>query len=248
MKKIIGLFVIIMAIQNIAEAKPYKVLFIGNSLTFYHDQPGMFRDLAKASGIEVEVEQATFGGARLKDHNSNSITISKIKQEKWDFVVLQGSSYHIARPDLLHLILPYIEGLCKKIRENSKKTKIIFFMDWAMKKGVNWQGETYTYEKFQKLLYDGTYMVANKYGMIVAPIGWAWDTVIKENPRIDLFARDYQHPSKKGSYLGACVYFCTIFNKRANGLAFYGKLRKKKALYLQEVASNTVLKKNNSGL
>ena len=50
-------------------AETYKILFIGNSLTFYNKQPEMFSLLATNESYDVHVEDITIGGASLLFHN-----------------------------------------------------------------------------------------------------------------------------------------------------------------------------------
>ena len=53
---------------------PVRVLFIGNSLTFYNDLPGTFAELALSGGFEVEVGLAAQGGWTLADHAASDQT------------------------------------------------------------------------------------------------------------------------------------------------------------------------------
>ena len=46
-------------------AKSYKVLFIGNSHTYYNDMPNIFKGIAKADGIDCEVSSITSAGYKL---------------------------------------------------------------------------------------------------------------------------------------------------------------------------------------
>jgi hypothetical protein len=52
------------------EAKPWRVLFIGNSFTFFNELPEVLESLVKASGEKrgIEVGARTLPGAKLKDH------------------------------------------------------------------------------------------------------------------------------------------------------------------------------------
>jgi len=218
-----------------------KVLFIGNSLTYFYDMPSMFFELSKAAGQYILVDQSTAGGTTLADHSGSSYTLSKIYELKWDYVVLQGSSYWVAFPDQHSVILPYIRELHDTIKESCPETQVIFFMDWAMKNGVTWGDTTYTYTEFQKMIYDGTLILADSLNMIVAPIGWAWNTVVHERPEIELFEPDFGHPSLKGSYLQACVYFSTIFQDSLAENPYIRSLSEDEAFYFQDVATSTVL-------
>jgi hypothetical protein len=223
------------------ESGSVTVLFIGNSLTFYNDLPGMLEKLATANGKKVYVGKALVGGASLEDHCNSETTISKIYAYDWDYVVLQGSSYHIAFPSQHYLILPYIERLDSMIHDNCPTTKTIFFMDWAMKDGVYWNGQTYSYDDFQQRIASGTKIMADQLDMIIAPIGWAFKSVIDDRDDIELFHYDKAHPSREGSYLGACVYFSTIFKKAVEYSYIDPYLAASLTNYLREKASSVVM-------
>ncbi len=78
-------------------------------------------------------------------------------------------------------------------------------------------------------------------------MGIAWENCAKLHPDIKLYLEDGQHPSEQGSYLTACVMYCTLFGKSPVGLP--GKLTLKgvrlcnipqaKAKTLQTIALET---------
>jgi hypothetical protein len=217
-----------------------KILFIGNSLTFYWDMPIMFAQIADQSGKALFVDQWTFGGASLEDIYNYPETGSKIRQYAWDYVVLQGSSYHIAFPAEHAYIYPAIIGLKDLIVSNNRDTQILFFMDWAMKDSVIWNQQKYDYSDFQKMIRDGTLLVADSLNLKVAPVGWAWKQVVENRPDIELYEIDRGHPSLKGSYLQACVYYASIYLDSIN-VPYYRSIPQEEAEYLQNTANKTVL-------
>src|SRR5262249_10179216 len=58
--------------------------------------------------------------------------------------------------------------------------------------------------------------VASDTNAIVAPLGRAWVTAVKESS-INLYI-DYVHPTRAATYLGACVFYATLFGKSPEGL------------------------------
>ena len=69
-----------------------RVLFFGNSFTFYHDMPTMFAELARTSGHEVVVEVVAPGGQSLSGHAESTTTPERITSGDWDYVILQEHS------------------------------------------------------------------------------------------------------------------------------------------------------------
>lgn len=224
--------------------RPCRVLFIGNSFTYGNDLPGMFVKLANAAGKRVIVDQSTFGGASLEFHAQNAHTRDKIYQDRWDYVVLQTGDI-VAFQDLHHVLGDRIKSLQQKIYDNRKATKVMYFMLWGWRDGRHMEREDiyYTYEEYQKMIYDGTIAIARQLGLVIAPVGWAWQAAIKQKPRIKfkLFAFDNYHPALRGSYLGACVFYAAVFRESAEGLPYTGGLSAKEARFFQKVASATVL-------
>jgi hypothetical protein len=225
---------------EVPDAGAIDILFVGNSLTFYWNMPGTFQRLALESGLNVDVEVATVGGASLADHAYQLDTPAKITERDWDYVVLQGSSYHIAFPDNHALILDPIVALKQMIEENSTDTEVVFFLDWSMKSGVSWDGQQYSYADFQQRIRDGTIALSDDLDFQIAPVGWAWYQVIRERPEVELFDVDEAHPSRKGAYLQACVYYATILQRELN-VGYYGTLDEEEARYFQQVGSSMVM-------
>jgi len=232
---IIGLF-----ISLYASSDTVKVLFIGNSLTYYSDTPEIFRQLSERSGKDVLVDESLFGGATLAYHSTLWETSTKINSQKWDYVILQGSSFNVAFPERHYIIEPTIVTLINRIKENSSETKIIFFLDWTYRNGVTLWNVHYTYEDFQLMLMQGARQLSIKLGMMIAPIGWAWNTVVRNRPDIDLFDYDGSHPSYNGAYLNACVYYSIIFRETLD-TGYSGTITYAAANYLQRIGSETVL-------
>ncbi len=224
-----------------ADDTAIKILFIGNSLTYFNGQPHLFWYMANAAGKKLYVDQATIPSAQLYHHLESDFTKRKIKAQKWDFVILQEAIGELAFPDYHQEMIAIIQVLKNDILANNPQTKIIYFLPWASQGGVLSNLRFYTYAEFQKLLKDGAVAIARKMDLIVAPVGWAWYQVIQEKPEILLFNLDGSHPAPEGSYLSAGVYYATIFQETVVNNPYETLLDKSLANYLQEIASKTVL-------
>ena len=87
------LFLIIFA--SAQDSKTEKVLFVGNSFTFYFNLPLVVESMADEKGIGLDVYQSTAGGSSLKDHwigKRNLSTKSKIQNGNFDKIILQDYS------------------------------------------------------------------------------------------------------------------------------------------------------------
>ncbi len=69
------------------EPKPeIRVLFIGNSFTFYHDLPKMVAELAEAGEQRpLHFDSETPGGYTLEKHWQDGKAVAKIQSGRWDY-------------------------------------------------------------------------------------------------------------------------------------------------------------------
>ena len=226
--------------------EPCKILFIGSSYFNFNNLPGLFENLAVFSDKDVYIDQYIPSGFYLSDHASSSIIESKINEKDWDYVILQGVGALVAYPDYYtnHPVYPALVTLHNKISENCDSTKMVFCLPWAFEDGMTWvQGWTDTYADMQLKIYENTLQYLNDLDFVIAPVGWAWNTVLKEKdyPLHYLHLSDWNHPSLKGSYLMACVIYSTIFQESSKDILYYAGLQTEEADYFQVTASNIVL-------
>ena len=96
---------------------------------------------------------------------------------------------------------------------------------------------------------DGAYFdLAKELNATVAPVGVAWKKALAADPKLVLHQPDKSHPNPTGSYLAACVFYATLFDKSPMGLP--GELKKgnrvlvriapDEAATLQKIAWQTV--------
>jgi len=218
-----------------------KVLFVGNSLTYWNDMPDMFRRLAREAGKKVYVEDASEPAASLEDHTHFESTLRKINKYNWDYVILQEGSARIAFPSTQPELYPQYQALKEFIWQCYPLSEVVLFLDWSPDDGIMTTEGPLTFAEFQQLLHDGTRYLASQFGFMVAPIGWGWKQVYEERPDLVLIGSDTVHPSKAGSYLQACIYFATLFQESPVGLTYRHDVTAPNARYLQEVAAEVVL-------
>ena len=223
-----------------------KVLFIGSSYFSYNNLPGLFTALAGVNDKEVFVDYRIIDGKFLNYHAFSPVTLDKIKEQNWDFVVIQGVGRQMAYPDVFtdHPSYLALKELKKRISANSKSTKMMFCLPWAFEDGMVWMdGWTDLYDDMQEKIYTNTLAYAEDIGFVIAPVGMAWYRILEEKnyPLHYLHLSDWNHPSVKGSYVMACVIYSAIFKESTEGEEYDTSFPKEEALYFQEVASRTVL-------
>ena len=178
-----------------------RVLFIGNSHTFFNDMPQMLRLLGKERGHEIEVVQNTSGGRGL-DWQSNQFDVRfNVLFGGWDVIVMQ----HIAHPfpgreNLLEAaakLMPYV------LRSGAKA---LFYHPWSEKTNPEGQAVINEAHDALKAAYPGS---------ALAPVGLVWDKLRGE---LDLYYKDGEHAGPLGSYLIACTFLRALTGECVTGL------------------------------
>lgn len=231
---------------------PTTVLLCGSSYFLYNNLPKMLSQMFEDAGKDVIVEMSFVPAGMIDDQARHAGTDAKIKSRQWDFVVIQGEGSLIGYPDTHNIMFPPFEyhdvrlafnTLRDKIRANCADTKMVFAMPWAFEDGTAWLGSyDEDYFEMQQHIYDNTLMYSDQIPFITAPVGWAWNEVMKFDSRLHyLFWPDWNHPSPRGTYLTACVIYSTLFQESTEGLTFYATIPAEEAIYFQKVASDMVL-------
>lgn len=182
-------------------AKKTRVLFIGNSLVYQNDLPGMLRNLCESSvpPVALETAQVTPGGCTLERHWAGGKALAKIREGNWDYVVLQEQSVTpIVNYESMAKHARLFDAEIKKV-----KAKTVFYMTWALRDSP---------EDHPKLT-DAYLKIARELGSDVVPVGYARAKAKEENPSLDLFVNDGKHPSPTGTYLAACTFYVYLTGK-----------------------------------
>lgn len=177
---------------------PAKVLYIGNSYTYYHRMPSIVSAMGRAEGSprELHAKVVAVPSATLQRHWDSGAAQSAIRERKWDYVVLQEQS--LLPLEQKERMYEYVRLLDKEIRLNGAKT--VLFLTWARRD----QPET------QRAI-DAAYgAIAGEIGALVAPVGQAWQAARNGVADLALYEEDGSHPTPIGSYLTACVLYITL--------------------------------------
>jgi hypothetical protein len=77
-----------------------RILFIGNSMTYVQDLPGLLTNLASSNGKTIITAQNTPGGYFLSDHVADPVSLSLMAQG-FDYIVVQEQSGGNIQPSLV---------------------------------------------------------------------------------------------------------------------------------------------------
>ena len=223
-----------------------RLLFIGNSYTYYNDLPAMVYEIARTQKKKLSVESITKGGERLRGHLKNEKVRKALTQEHWDFVVLQEQSSDPARQSesVIANIYPAARELDSLIHVGSPEARTIFYMTWGHKYGTTHKIENYplvyTYEGMQERIKTTYLEMTYRNNATCAPVGMAWQCVREERPDYQLYNQDLSHPSPLGSYLAANVIYTTLFPAQYQS-SYTAGFSPEQAEYIQQVAQRSVL-------
>ena len=198
--------------RNLDIMETKKILFIGNSYTFFNDMPMIFKSLASENGFECDVESVTHGGYWLTQHADLSDECGKradnlLSGKKYDFVILQDNSMATVKDP--ERFMRGVSELCEKIKKNGAKT--VLYQTWGRKEGSSELSQISMTSEEMSLAIENKYNEAAKEnGCIVAPVG-AYFRKLSSEKELELYKPDKSHPSFAGSYLAACVFFSAIF-------------------------------------
>jgi hypothetical protein len=225
-----------------------RVLFIGNSYTYANDLPIVFRELARAAGRKVLVDDSTPGGFSLEQHLNYKLTVDKILERRWDYVILQEQSVTPLIPYYReHSMYPAARRLDSLVKSVGGKT--VFFLTWARKFGGQYTYGSYTSPLFKDFfqMQDTITMayrrIASELSSIVCPVGLAWKLAFRANPAAPLWDNgDKSHPFPEGTYLAACTFYSTIFGASPEGIPYTApEVSSAAASYYQALGSHATL-------
>ncbi len=221
------------------------VLFIGNSYTIYNDMPLMFEMFCRKAGDDVYIDNCSVLGASLDYLSRIQIVEDMIKSKNWDYIVLQSSPVNMADSSMFSQEFITLQRLKEIIISNNSNTKIIYPMLWSPRYGATISGEllreTYSYNEFQEMIYNGNLFITDSMDILSAPIGWVWYYIVNNVSDIELYDDDGYHPSALGSYLCASVYYSLIFKKSSESINYYSNISTAKAKLIQRASSDIVL-------
>lgn len=192
-----------------------KILFLGNSLTYYNDLPKM---LTEISGGALCCDSVTRGGAYLSEYSEPASEVrTKLDAllasgKKFDYVVLQEqSSLPATNPDAMLDSVKVITGIIPESRFVLYQTASYSHeCERLTKLGM-------TVDEMTERLAAGYRKVGEAIGATVVPVGTAFLEAIRRGIRLHL--EDASHPNPTGTYLAACLFYRAFTGKNAAGLA-----------------------------
>jgi len=194
MKKIILIFHLLTINLVVFGAKQdtLRVMFIGNSYTYYNNLIQMVSLISDSVSTKLLCKKSTIGAAKLREHWNEERDLkskSLVEKGQFDIVIIQDHSLSaLEQPDSL---IYFGNKFCSLVK--SKGAKPYFYNTWARKNTPETQGIINKY-------YND---VSTNCGAVNINVGSCWQEVIKHYPKIELYHQDGSHPSSLGTFLTA---------------------------------------------
>ena len=229
--------------QMLAKDKQYKILFIGNSYTFYNDMPtAYFQTMATACGYDVEVATITKGAYTMEkfadpsDAYGQMVANALSQKDLYDYVILQEQSVRPAsNPEAFYA---GARKLVDMVRQTGAQP--VLYATWGRQTGSDKLTELNMTNETMSWALAAAYATIGK--ELDVPVYYAGLAFLDVNTdtKIDLYDADKSHPSYVGSYLAAMVLFCGIFEIDPLTAAFSGPVAEDMDAVLRQAAAKVL--------
>jgi hypothetical protein len=175
-----------------------SILFIGNSLMYANDLPGMFSSVAKAAGDSVVVAMVAKPNLAVIDHtNGSTDAVAQIDAGRWTFVVLQQgpTPAGICRDTLVIAAMRLAPHIV------AAGGRAVLFLPWARQ----------AFPQSLEYVGQSSELAAQAVGGVVAPIGIAWKDALDADAAAPLYGPDGYHPAPTGTLLAALTLYDRLF-------------------------------------
>ena len=209
-----------------------RLLFVGNSLTYYNGGLENHVRLLAASANPPRIlvaDRATQGGATLRILHGLPAVHERIQQGHYDQVILQEDIPELTE----HSITPfqeYVRRFDSEVRATGARS--VLFMAWPYER-LSWIS--------LEQIADAHRSLGAELNIPVAPVGWAFRRSLEARPQLAMLGKDQEHETLHGTYLAACVHYATLFGVSPEGLPYRPDgVSADEASFLQSIAWQTV--------
>ena len=175
-----------------------KILFIGNSHTYYNDMVHTVQRLLAATGEKAHVTMLTRGGKPLTFHAQDPATPFNIRYGDYDAVIAQdrASSFDAAS---------FEEGATAlKAMADAAGSKFMLYMPWALR----------DHREAQRDMTEAYLSFCRRTGCRFAPAGEVFGKLLLTEPVDALYREDGNHATPLGSYAAAVTVFYTLTGRK----------------------------------
>jgi len=187
-----------------APAKPLRILFVGNSLTYKNDLPAIFVALAAAQGKPVQAQMLVRGGQTLTGHLAGGLITPKLLSG-FDKVVLQERGGDL-------VCLEYNQKAIDDCRHSHEAHAQLVRMARAAGAEPILLG-TYQLGPASRAIDEGEADVAHEVGIARVPVSEPLRAAMARRPDAAWIAADGQHPGDDLSMLMAAGLYRAVYGE-----------------------------------
>ncbi|HEV8355947.1 MAG TPA: hypothetical protein VGQ17_04175 [Gemmatimonadales bacterium] len=182
-----------------------RILFIGNSLTYFNDLPALVKALADSAGAApVYAGAVAYPDYSLEDHWNEGTAAREIARGVWDYVVMQQGPSALEESRVL--LLDYAGRFAGRIRVAGARPAM--YMVWpSLSRSGDFDRVSESYR-----------LAAESIQGLLLPAGDGWRAAWRRDASLPLYGPDGLHPSSYGTYLAALVIVQGITGKSPVGL------------------------------
>ena len=169
-----------------------RVLFIGNSHTYFNDMPELFaRFVERTTGEHPDVTMLAFSSRDLEWHRREYFSLRfNLLYGKYDYCVIQQAAHPYPPVASTMRFGEEIIDLCHRCGAVP-----VVYMTWAEK----------CFPEHQQIMIDTCETLAREHKALLAPVGSVWRNVREKHPDIELYYKDGEHAGPYGDFLIAAV-------------------------------------------
>ena len=178
-----------------------KVLFIGNSHTYFNDMPELFaRRCAELKGVKPDVTMLAYPGRSFEWHWKEYVSCRfQLMYGGYDFCVLQQQGHPFPGEETTMEFGTKLISMCL-----DHKVVPVVYMPWTEKDNIDNIGRVS--RCYRRL--------ASETGALLAPVGELFDVINRSHPEIDLYFTDGGHASVCGDYLSSLTIASVVAGTR----------------------------------
>lgn len=204
----------------------YRILFIGNSLTYVNDLPAVVKALTTGAGLpNTQVATIAFPDYALEDHWNEGTARAAVARNGWTHVIMQQgpSALEESRVNLLQ----WSNTFAEQVKEHGATPGM--YMVWPS------TGRSFDFDRVSESYRLAALAIEGQ----LYPAGDAWRAAWRRNPALALYGGDGFHPSSLGTYTAALTIVAVVFDRSPVGLPTLG-IPAATAEVLQESAREAV--------
>jgi hypothetical protein len=240
MKKVLFLIFFILAVLETEASDTTRVLFIGNSITYFNDMPIMFQEIANNQGKNVKVTMYAPGGTGFVNHFADPNVFELFRGNSWDMVVLQpgsgesaGSTFPVdttIKRGRILLDSIYLYNPCAKI--------YLYEIPYGVPSADTWG----TYFSTQTIIRDSVLKMTDSLQLQMIPAGECARAYYATFPNL-LLHNSFNdiHPSPYGSFLTASAFYTGIFQENVSDCTYYSTIEQDSAENFFAIADSIIL-------